>query len=348
MGKRTPDEKQGVNEILPHPLFAFANDPFARYSHCVILQPNSVDELAKALSGANGARMPMAAFELSALNRVLEYHPEDLTVTVQAGITLAALQTELAKHRQWLPIDPPDPEHITISQLLNENLSGPRRYGYGTIREHLLGLTAVLPDGRVIHNGGKVVKNVAGFDLCKLFVGSRSTLGVIVEATFKLWPIPPEEVFLCHDFAHVKEAHSAIESILESEMTPTVLDLYSQAFPSCTLVLGLAGTNAEVAWQRELAKKLGFSQPTSLDYDREFWRYAAPVHRVSVLPSRLIAELERIRPETFVARAGNGIVYYRGGSPEKSPAIPEALNRRVKGIFDPNAILPPFDAAFSR
>src|SRR5205085_1621980 len=76
----------------------------------------------------------------------------------------------------------PAPEQITISQLLNGNLSGPRRYGYGTIREHLLGLTAVLPDGRVIHNGGKVVKNVAGFDLCKPFVGSRSTLGVSVAA----------------------------------------------------------------------------------------------------------------------------------------------------------------------
>ena len=314
----------------------------------MILQPNSVDELAKALSEAGAARMRIAAFDLSALNRVLEYHPEDLTVTVQAGITLAALQAELAKHRQWLPIDPPDPEQISISQLLNENLSGPRRYGYGTIREHLLGLTAVLPDGRVIHNGGKVVKNVAGFDLCKLFVGSRSTLGVIVEATFKLWPIPSGEVFLSRDFAEVKEAHSVLESILESEMTPVVLDLYSQAFPSCTLVLGVAGTNAEVAWQRELAKKLGFSQPTSLDHDREFWRHSVPVHRPSVLPSRLINELEEIRPETFVARAGNGIIYYRGGSPKKSAPIPEALNRRVKEIFDPNTVLPPFDTAVSR
>ena len=312
------------------------------------LRPSSIDELSKALCKANAAGTRIAAFDLTALNRVLEYHPEDLTVTVQAGITLAALQAELAKNRQWLPIDPPNPEQITISQLLNENLSGPRRYGYGTIREHLLGLTAVLPDGRVIHNGGKVVKNVAGFDLCKLFVGSRSTLGVIVEAAFKLWPIPPEEVFLCRDFAQVKEAYSAMESILESEMTPTVFDLYSQAFPSCTLVLGLAGTNAEVAWQRELAKKLGFSQPTSLDYDRDFWQHPVPVHRASVLPSRLIAELEEIRPETFVARAGNGIIYYRGGSQRKSAAIPEALNRRIKETFDLKGVLPAFDTAFHR
>src|SRR3954465_10813097 len=143
-----------------------------------------------------------------------------MTVTVQTGALLADLQKQLASRGQWLPIDPPHAERVTIDELLNRNLSGPRRFGYGTIREHLLGSTAVLADGRIIHNGGKVVKNVAGFDLCKLFVGSRWTLGVIVEATFKLWPIPGEAIFVRGQFGNVAESGPVIEAVVDSEITP--------------------------------------------------------------------------------------------------------------------------------
>src|SRR5438552_3360089 len=107
-----------------------------------------------------------------------------MTVTVETGLTLAALQARLAERGQWLPIDPPNPQTATLADILNANGSGPHRFGFGTIREHLLGLTVALADGRLIHSGGKVVKNVAGYDLCKLFVGSHGTLGVAVEATF--------------------------------------------------------------------------------------------------------------------------------------------------------------------
>jgi glycolate oxidase FAD binding subunit len=84
----------------------------------------------------------------------------------------------------------------SIAEILNSNASGPRRLGYGTIREHLLGITVAMADGRLIHSGGKVVKNVAGYDLCKLFVGSRGSLGVLVEATFKVGPLPEVERFV--------------------------------------------------------------------------------------------------------------------------------------------------------
>src|SRR6185503_7607953 len=138
-------------------------------------------------------------------------------------------------------IDPPFPERTTVSQLLSQNLSGPRRYGYGTIREHLLGLTARLADGRVIKSGGKVVKNVAGYDTHKLFVGSAERLGTILQATFKVRPLPEQEIFL-------KAPVNALEQILESELAPIVLDL----LPSY-LVVGFAGTSDEVQWQAELA-----------------------------------------------------------------------------------------------
>src|SRR6267378_4386008 len=160
----------------------------------MILRASTVAEVSDTLAGACASKSRIESVDLRAMSNILEYRPEDMTVTIHTGISLAVLQTQLANRGQWLPIDPPNPERLTIDELLNRNLSGPRRFGYGTIREHLIGLTAVLADGRIIHNGGKVVKNVAGFDLCKLFVGSHWSLGIIVEATFKLRPLPPRVV----------------------------------------------------------------------------------------------------------------------------------------------------------
>src|SRR5882762_675954 len=189
----------------------------------MILRISSVAELSSALAKAFSAGSPVQAVDMRALNKVVEYRPEDMTVTVQTGIVLADLQKQLATHGQWLPIDPPQSERLTIDELLNRNLSGPRRFGYGTIREHLLGITAVLADGRVIHNGGKVVKNVAGFDLCKLFVGSHWSLGVVVEATFKLRPLPTRELFLAAQCRQLSDAVPLVQAVLDSQLTPVVL-----------------------------------------------------------------------------------------------------------------------------
>jgi len=263
-----------------------------------------------------------------------------MTVTVQTGATLASLQSALSKHGQWLPIDPAQPEKVTIDQVINLNLSGPRRYGYGTIREHLLGLKAVLADGRVIQNGGKVVKNVAGFDLCKLFVGSQWSLGVIVEATFKLRPLPREELFLSQSFATVAAATAVVGRVLESDLTPVVLDLHSANLPQCSAVLGLAGTTEEVVWQRQKAEGLGFSTSSNLDYDRRFWANSESAKRSSVLPSEIGREIEARSPREFVARAGNGTIFYRGGSPPQQSTQLGALNQKLKETFDPKMILP--------
>src|SRR5438874_79084 len=117
------------------------------------IEPASVQQLSAELARASAQGEKGLRFNLAALARILEYTPEDMTVTVEAGITLADLQLRLAQHGQWLPIDPPNPGTITIADILNANASGPRRLGYGTIREHLLGITVVLADGRIIHSG---------------------------------------------------------------------------------------------------------------------------------------------------------------------------------------------------
>ena len=126
----------------------------------MILRPANKDELVEGLRAASRQRSRVERVDLSALDRLLQHTPEDMTVTVEAGLTLGALQTALARRGQWLPVDPPSPESLPIAALLSTNASGPRRFGCGTIRDHLVGLQVALADGRLIRSGGKVVKNV--------------------------------------------------------------------------------------------------------------------------------------------------------------------------------------------
>ena len=307
------------------------------------IRPDSLEHLSAALSAANAKRERVNSVDLRAFQRVAEYNPEDMTITAEAGLTLAALQKHLAAHGQWLPLDPPNAECASLADILNTNASGPRRFGYGTIREHLIGLKVVLADGRVIKSGGKVVKNVAGYDLQKLFVGSHGTLGVIVEVTFKVRPVAEKEEIVaitCPTFEKVSER---IEAVLASELSPTVLDLHNVGESSgqaVKLVIGIDGTREEVEWQRVKVGALGEAVPTNLDYDKQFGNNGVkgPVHRRSILPSRLTEVISTLRCEQFVARAGNGVVYYRGGTPPPKPEVPTALTRRLKDIFDPNYV----------
>jgi glycolate oxidase FAD binding subunit len=135
-------------------------------------------------------KKPGIALDLTKLNQVIDYPSRDMTITVQAGITFAKLQETLAKENQWLPLDVPDPERMTLGGLIACNVSGPRRYGYGTLRDYLIGITFVSDDGVEVKGGGRVVKNVAGYDLMKLHIGALGTLGIITQVTLKVLPKP--------------------------------------------------------------------------------------------------------------------------------------------------------------
>ena len=307
-----------------------------------MLRPANKGEVAAALRTANEKRTKAALLDLGVLDRILQHTPEDMTVTVEAGISLGKLQAALAERGQWLPIDPPNPEFLTIAALISENATGPRRFGFGTIRDHLIGLQVALADGRLVRSGGKVVKNVAGFDLLKLFVGARDTLGLTVEATFKLLPRPETEHLIGARCSSAEECRQAVDAVLASELTPMVLDCHrvGPARSGCFVALGFSGTYEEVDWQLSRAGKLGFGEPATLDYDRQFWaETASPVHHWSVLPSRLTEVIPEIGDAPFVARAGNGILYARGGPVPPKPLFPGALVRRVKETFDPNHVL---------
>ena len=197
----------------------------------------------------------------TSLNSVVEYEPADLTVTVEAGIRLGDLQTELAKHRQYLALNPPYADRCTIGGIVATNASGSLRLRHGTARNQVLGLRVVRADGTVVKSGGKVVKNVAGYDLNKLYIGAFGTLGIITEVTLKLSPIPVRQAILTADFQNVQEAADTGLSIVGSQTLPMFVNLFVNSDPTrggteaptdenkTLLVVGFGGDPETVAWQ---------------------------------------------------------------------------------------------------
>src|SRR6266851_6397233 len=135
---------------------------------------------------------PGFAVDMTAMDQVIDYPARDMTITVQAGITLAKLQAILAAENQRLPIDVAEPERATLGGAIAVNASGPRRFGFGTLRDYVIGISFTNDEGNEVKAGGRVVKNVAGYDLCKLQIGAFGTLGIITQVTLKLKPLPED------------------------------------------------------------------------------------------------------------------------------------------------------------
>src|SRR5215472_13270245 len=206
--------------------------------------PETVEQVAQIVALANqqgltlltrggGSRMNLGGIpeqldillETTKLTRLLEHEAPDLTCHVEAGITLAALQAQLATKGQRLALDPPDAQQATIGGILASNASGPKRLRYGTARDMVIGLHVVQASGEVASSGGRVVKNVAGYDLNKLYIGSLGTLGIIVEANFKLQPLPTNKRTLLLTFANSQDIMQAAIAIQNSPLTPSAMEL---------------------------------------------------------------------------------------------------------------------------
>src|SRR5439155_5793876 len=206
--------------------------------------PTSADELAAALKGANEAGRAVApvgggtqldlgmpptrldlVIETTGLNRVVEYEPADLTVTVEAGMRLAELQRILGEQGQFLALDPPAEEAATIGGLIATNASGPLRFSYGTARDLVIGTRVANPEGTLTHSGGRVVKNVAGYDLNKLYIGSLGTLAIVIELSFKLAPIPPASATVVGQFSDTASTSSVVGAVVRSPLSPLAIEL---------------------------------------------------------------------------------------------------------------------------
>lgn len=199
---------------------------------------------------------------MTRINEVVEYEPADLTVTVEAGIRLAELQERLAANGQFLAMAPPYAARCTLGGIVATNASGSLRLRYGTARNQVLGLRVVQASGTVVKSGGKVVKNVAGYDVNKLYIGSFGTLGILTEVTLKLSPIPARQAILTAQFQDVQAAAKTGLSVVGSQTLPDFVNMAVNshfaegAAGAVTLAVGFGGDAETVAWQLEQARRI--------------------------------------------------------------------------------------------
>ena len=191
----------------------------------------NANKLAIEITGAGTKRTwgnPVIAdllLDTTRLAGVREHSWQDLTATVGAGTTWAAMQRTLAAHNQFVALDPLWPETATVGGILATNDSGPIRLKYGSLRDLVIGMTIVLADGTIAHSGGKVVKNVAGYDLHKLMIGAHGTLGIITEVTFRLHPLPQHAIVWSASSTTAEPIGKLMMKVLGSKLTPQGLQL---------------------------------------------------------------------------------------------------------------------------
>lgn len=220
----------------------------------------------------SGAYLPLGnppraldvAVSLARLNRVLHYDPGDLTLSVEPGIPLAQVQELLGKDGLVLPADPPYAEQAAIGGLLAANASGPLRYAYGTWRDFVLGMKFVTGEGKLVKSGGRVVKNVAGYDLSKLMIGSLGTLAVLTEISFKVFPRPPAQATFVTAFAEMGMALEMRSRMVQSVWQPRAIELLSPE------MAGLLSTQPLSPRHWSLVTSIGGVEPVIRRYQNDF------------------------------------------------------------------------------
>jgi FAD/FMN-containing dehydrogenase len=280
-----------------------------------VSEPSTLEEAALVLAAGETVSIDRdgGAIRLSTagLDRMLEYEPGDLTAIVEAGMRLSALQEQLAPHGQMLALDPPgDP---TVGACLAADASGPRRHRYGAMRDLVIGVTVVLPGGLVASSGGKVVKNVAGYDLGKLFSGSRGRLGLIARVALRLHPRPPAAATVA---VETDDPRAVWQELTHSQLEPSAVDL----LPGKVALL-FEGPHAAVETQVAAAP----GEPV----DDSIWAESARVQLEAT------ARVPHNWQDCLLARPGPGHAYLAAGAVR--PWSP--LAQRVRASFDPGGIL---------
>ncbi|HZW34398.1 MAG TPA: FAD-binding oxidoreductase [Isosphaeraceae bacterium] len=279
-------------------------------------------------------RRPGVAVDTRSLSQLIDYPFADMTITVAAGMTLSALRAILAEHQQRVLVDAPFPDRATLGGIYATNTTGSRRYGAGRPRDQIIGVSFVTAEGAVVKGGGRVVKNVAGYDFPKLLTGSMGTLGIITQMTLKVRPIPEAAAIAWIPFTSVQPLTDALDQLNTSGTRPIALDLLNPSAAGmigqglglpgdrAVLVLGFEDTVESVQWQiGRLTTELGRTdltvvegEPTAPLWDAltEFQaRSLGPIGFVAnVRPSSVATFSLALDPEKWSvqAHAGNGIV----------------------------------------
>lgn len=203
---------------------------------------------------------PYVAVSSARMARVVDYQPDDMTVTVEPGVTMNTLQEMLAGQSQFLPLDPPLPNRATLGGVVSRNAAGFYRAAYGAPRDLLIGVRAVMSGGVAVHGGGRVVKNVAGYDLCKLFVGAWGTLGFLTELTFKIRPMPEKEAILTWSAPDIGTAAAAGLALHHARIALAFVLATTENDGGPQLLVGLHGTPEQIAWQTAECSRLAAAQ----------------------------------------------------------------------------------------
>jgi glycolate oxidase FAD binding subunit len=307
------------------------------------LSPCTADELAAVLRAASERGQPVVPWgagtlqhlghapppgavvlHTTGLNRVVEYSPADLTVTIEAGVALGLLQEVLGRHGQWLPWDPPVPGAATIGGLLAAGASGPLRLGYGTPRDWVLGMRVALGDGRLVRSGGKVVKNVAGYDTHKLHIGALGTLGVIAEVTFKLAPLPERLSTLVLGCTSWVTAFALAERLRARPLLPVSLVLASAPalraapLPAGNVLVAVRFAGVPAAVERQIRTAVAVASDASVlvvdlgdEQHQNIWQALATL----------------VAPTASQEDAGRSLLLRAGARPAALPVLIHALER---------------------
>jgi glycolate oxidase FAD binding subunit len=279
-------------------------------------------------------RTPGVAIDTTAINRLIDYPSADMTITVQAGMTLSALRAILAEQHQRVLVDAPHPDRATLGGIYATNTSGPRRYGSGRPRDQIIGVSFVTSSGTVIKGGGRVVKNVAGYDFPKLLTGSLGTLGIMTQLTLKVRPIPEASALVWVPFTTQKNLATALDQLNTSGTRPIALELLNgsgartvgQALglpaESAVLVIGFEDNVGSIGWQIDrIELELGQTDLVVLAgvASAPLWEALTAFQAIelgpfslvaNIRPSTVVAFVERLDPQKWSvqAHAGNGIV----------------------------------------
>jgi glycolate oxidase FAD binding subunit len=297
---------------------------------------SSLKEAAELLAAANASGQRVRIGEdlsTEGLDRILEHEAGDLTCTVEAGLRLSALNAELARSGQRLSLDPPgDP---TVGALLALNLSGPLRHRFGAPRDLVLGATLVLADGTIASAGGKVVKNVAGYDLARLLCGSRGRLALIGRASFRLHPLPKAAHTLVLE---TDRAAHAVARLLRSQLQPSALDVLH---PGRVAVL-FEGASRAVDEQLGAAEHLVRDLGTASTEDGDVWRQSRSRQgdaqgRVRFEPGRLGETLDALTEA--VVRPAAGVAYVPEAVREEADEGVRRLTEALQRAFDAQRVL---------
>lgn len=302
---------------------------------------------------------PGAAVDLTGLADVVDYPHADMTITVRAGMTVASLQTVLDGQNQRLLFEVPDADLATIGGALATGVCGPRRLGLGRPRDSIIGVSFVTAEGVEVKGGGRVVKNVAGYDFPKLLTGSLGSLGVITQATLKVRPKPAASALIWLRADRPEPLDARVAAFNTSSVRPMAIDLLNPSASmalgegvglkggSWTLVVGIEDDADSVAWQVDQ-----FRREVGIDFEvirdeaaaplwsalAAFQVEAAPLScSASMRPSRIVAFLAGLRPDRWSvqAHAGNGVVRMRGlGEWTEEEAVEAVDAARAQAVHD--------------